>query len=201
MFSHFESHWSNIFLGWEKSTFDNMYVVQPGLERLSAQLEHIRVWRSGQCGDPAQEPLDSWYSPLQQVSSKIITNLNLLQSNDFSEKQLWLRVHQRNEQLSSYICVELANFVLNFSSFSKHFSADERFDGTFQTNIVASSDGSMLYVPPGIFKSTCKIDITWFPFDDQSCDLKFGSWTYNGFKVDKTLALIVQLEESRYMSQ
>ena len=63
------------------------------------------------------------------------------------------------------------------------FSADERFDGTFQTNVVASADGSMLYVPPGIFKSTCKIDITWFPFDDQSCELKFGSWTYNGFKV------------------
>ena len=37
------------------------------------------------------------------------------------------------------------------------FSADERFDGTFQTNIVVSSDGSMLYVPPGIFKSTCKV--------------------------------------------
>ena len=63
------------------------------------------------------------------------------------------------------------------------YSADERFDGTFQTNVVARHDGSMLYVPPGIFKSTCKIDITWFPFDDQSCELKFGSWTYNGFKV------------------
>ena len=64
-----------------------------------------------------------------------------------------------------------------------YYSADERFDGTFQTNIVAAADGSMLYVPPGIFKSTCKIDITWFPFDDQHCELKFGSWTYNGFKV------------------
>ena len=86
-------------------------------------------------------------------------------------------------------------------------SADERFDGTYQTNIVVSNDGSMLYVPPGIFKSTCKvtnfpsegcdfwiatknltwrfiqIDITWFPFDDQKCELKFGSWTYTGFKV------------------
>ena len=28
-----------------------------------------------------------------------------------------------------------------------------------------------------------KIDITWFPFDDQNCDMKFGSWTYDGFKV------------------
>ena len=52
---------------------------------------------------------------------------------------------------------------------------------------MVNSDGSMLYVPPGIFKSTCKIDITWFPFDDQKCDLKFGSWTYTGFKVAQIL--------------
>ena len=28
-----------------------------------------------------------------------------------------------------------------------------------------------------------QIDITWFPFDDQNCEMKFGSWTYTGFKV------------------
>ena len=38
-----------------------------------------------------------------------------------------------------------------------------------------------------MFKSTCKIDITWFPFDDQDCDMKFGSWTYDGYKVDLKL--------------
>ena len=62
-------------------------------------------------------------------------------------------------------------------------SADEAFDGTFPTNVVVSHDGSCSYIPPGIFKSTCKIDITWFPFDDQDCDMKFGSWTYDGYKV------------------
>ena len=36
-----------------------------------------------------------------------------------------------------------------------------------------------------MFKSSCPIDITWFPFDDQSCEMKFGSWTYNGFKVTR----------------
>ena len=49
--------------------------------------------------------------------------------------------------------------------------------------MVVTSTGSCTYIPPGIFKSTCKIDITWFPFDDQDCKMKFGSWTYNGFKV------------------
>lgn len=63
-------------------------------------------------------------------------------------------------------------------------SADEKFDGTYQTNVVVRHNGTCLYVPPGIFKSTCKIDITWFPFDDQNCLMKFGSWTYNGFQVN-----------------
>ena len=63
-------------------------------------------------------------------------------------------------------------------------SADEAFDGTYPTNVVVTSSGSCTYIPPGIFKSTCKIDITWFPFDDQDCKMKFGSWTYNGYKVN-----------------
>nr|QFS21895.1 nicotinic acetylcholine receptor alpha 7 subunit [Periplaneta americana] len=66
-------------------------------------------------------------------------------------------------------------------------SADEGFDGTYPTNVVVRDSGSCLYVPPGIFKSTCKIDITWFPFDDQRCEMKFGSWTYDGFQLDLQL--------------
>ncbi|XP_059487027.1 neuronal acetylcholine receptor subunit alpha-7-like isoform X3 [Neocloeon triangulifer] len=66
-------------------------------------------------------------------------------------------------------------------------SADEGFDGTYPTNVVVRNNGSCLYIPPGIFKSTCKIDITWFPFDDQRCEMKFGSWTYDGFQLDLQL--------------
>ena len=31
------------------------------------------------------------------------------------------------------------------------------------------------------------MDITWFPFDQQSCELKFGTWTYSGTYVNLTL--------------
>ena len=37
-----------------------------------------------------------------------------------------------------------------------------------------------------------QVDITWFPFDDQDCDLKFGSWTYSGWKV-KTNTLFIDV--------
>ena len=62
-------------------------------------------------------------------------------------------------------------------------SASESFDSTYPTNVVVTHEGVCTYIPPGIFMSSCPIDITWFPFDDQNCDMKFGSWTYNGFKV------------------
>jgi len=69
-------------------------------------------------------------------------------------------------------------------------SADEDIDSTFPTNIIVSSPGSCLWVPPGLFLSTCKIDIQWFPFDDQHCKMKFGSWTYDSSGIDLQLQAI-----------
>ncbi|XP_064373529.1 neuronal acetylcholine receptor subunit alpha-7 isoform X1 [Dromaius novaehollandiae] len=63
-------------------------------------------------------------------------------------------------------------------------SADERFDATFHTNVLVNSSGHCQYLPPGIFKSSCYIDVRWFPFDVQKCNLKFGSWTYGGWSLD-----------------
>uniref|UniRef100_A0A0K0DRA6 Neur_chan_LBD domain-containing protein n=1 Tax=Angiostrongylus cantonensis TaxID=6313 RepID=A0A0K0DRA6_ANGCA len=51
-------------------------------------------------------------------------------------------------------------------------SADENFDSTYPVNYVVSHTGHVLQVPPGILKLSCKIDITYFPFDDQMCHLK-----------------------------
>ena len=42
----------------------------------------------------------------------------------------------------------------------------------------------MFWIPPFIFTTTCKLDISLYPFDRQNCEIKFGSWTYDGFKVD-----------------
>lgn len=57
-------------------------------------------------------------------------------------------------------------------------SADERIDSSFPVKVEVRNNGSCKWMPPGIYKSTCKIDIQWFPFDDQICMMKFGSWTY-----------------------
>lgn len=48
------------------------------------------------------------------------------------------------------------------------------------SNVEISSDGSILWSRPGIIQSTCSFDMTDFPYDLQSCELKFGSWSYTG---------------------
>uniref|UniRef100_A0A1A7YNM9 Neurotransmitter-gated ion-channel ligand-binding domain-containing protein n=1 Tax=Iconisemion striatum TaxID=60296 RepID=A0A1A7YNM9_9TELE len=76
-------------------------------------------------------------------------------------------------------------------------SADERFDATFHTNVLVNASGYCQYIPPGILKSTCYIDVRWFPFDVQKCDLKFGSWTHNGWLLDLQM---LDVDTSTYIS-
>lgn len=46
--------------------------------------------------------------------------------------------------------------------------------------------GEIVWKPPALYKSTCEIDVEYFPFDEQSCLMKFGSWTYDGYEVSNT---------------
>ncbi|RCN37736.1 hypothetical protein ANCCAN_16355 [Ancylostoma caninum] len=52
------------------------------------------------------------------------------------------------------------------------FSANEDFDSTFKSNEVVYNTGEVNWVPPGILRASCKMDITYFPFDEQLCHLK-----------------------------
>ena len=44
--------------------------------------------------------------------------------------------------------------------------------------------GIVYWNTPALFKSSCHLDISYFPFDVQRCVLKFGSWSYHGFEID-----------------
>jgi nicotinic acetylcholine receptor len=66
-------------------------------------------------------------------------------------------------------------------------SADESIDSKFATNVVIYHTGIVHWVPLGIYISSCAVNIRWFPFDEQTCRLKFGSWTYDSTKINLTL--------------
>lgn len=54
----------------------------------------------------------------------------------------------------------------------------------FDTMVILHHDGRNEWFAPTEIKSICKIDITFFPFDEQICFLTFGSWTYNSQHLD-----------------
>ena len=45
--------------------------------------------------------------------------------------------------------------------------------------MVVSSDGTVVWVPPVKYSSSCVVDMTQFPFDQQNCVMRFGSWSYD----------------------
>ena len=67
----------------------------------------------------------------------------------------------------------------------KCFSADGDFIVTTMTKAVLHWDGRVVWTPPVIFSSSCEIDVEFFPFDEQACFLKLGSWTHDGYQVCK----------------
>ena len=43
-------------------------------------------------------------------------------------------------------------------------NADGKYEVSFKSNVVVYHDGSMNWVPPAIYKSSCYIDVKFFPF-------------------------------------
>ncbi|XP_007125086.2 acetylcholine receptor subunit delta [Physeter macrocephalus] len=60
-------------------------------------------------------------------------------------------------------------------------------DGSFQIsyscNVLIYPSGYVYWLPPAIFRSSCPISVTYFPFDWQNCSLKFSSLKYTAKEV------------------
>ncbi|XP_053452696.1 acetylcholine receptor subunit delta isoform X1 [Nycticebus coucang] len=71
-------------------------------------------------------------------------------------------------------------------------------DGSFQIsyscNVLVSDSGSVYWLPPAIFHSSCPISVTYFPFDWQNCSLKFSSLKYTAKEI--TLNLKREVEKN-----
>ena len=50
--------------------------------------------------------------------------------------------------------------------------------------VIYDPSGGAFWMPQAILRSSCQFETTYFPFDTQRCKMKFGSWTYDGNKLD-----------------
>ncbi|PAV57982.1 hypothetical protein WR25_04425 [Diploscapter pachys] len=64
-------------------------------------------------------------------------------------------------------------------------NADEQYGKSItQTDVVVDYLGNINWATACLFTSSCPLDIKFYPFDRQTCVLKYGSWAYDGSKID-----------------
>uniref|UniRef100_A0A4W5JIN3 Acetylcholine receptor subunit delta n=1 Tax=Hucho hucho TaxID=62062 RepID=A0A4W5JIN3_9TELE len=64
---------------------------------------------------------------------------------------------------------------------------DAQFQVAYYCNVLIYPDGYVYWLPPAIFRSSCAINVNYFPFDWQNCTLKFTSLTYNAKEITMQL--------------
>ncbi|XP_069812410.1 neuronal acetylcholine receptor subunit alpha-3-like isoform X2 [Dendropsophus ebraccatus] len=84
--------------------------------------------------------------------------------------------------MSQLVKVDEVNQIMETNLWLKHaigvFQVDDK------AKAILKHTGEITWIPPAIFKSSCWIDVTYFPFDYQNCTMKFGSWTYDKAHID-----------------
>ncbi|XP_009874732.1 PREDICTED: neuronal acetylcholine receptor subunit alpha-6 [Apaloderma vittatum] len=137
-------------------------------------------------------PVENVSDPVTVYFEVAITQLtNVDEVNQIMETNLWLR-HIWNDYKLRWNPREYDGIEFVRVPADKIWKPDivlyNNAVGDFQvegkTKALLRYDGMITWTPPAIFKSSCPMDITFFPFDHQNCSLKFGSWTYDKAKID-----------------
>ncbi|XP_040485819.1 acetylcholine receptor subunit epsilon isoform X2 [Ursus maritimus] len=66
---------------------------------------------------------------------------------------------------------------------------DGQFGVAYDANVLVYEGGYVSWLPPAIYRSTCAVEVTYFPFDWQNCSLVFRSQTYSAEEVDFVFAV------------
>ena len=63
-------------------------------------------------------------------------------------------------------------------------------------------DGRVKWDFPMIRQSSCRLDITYFPWDSQACELEFSSWTHSTAELillNKTASGLIETEDGEWL--
>uniref|UniRef100_A0AAX7TGE7 Cholinergic receptor, nicotinic, alpha 2b (neuronal) n=1 Tax=Astatotilapia calliptera TaxID=8154 RepID=A0AAX7TGE7_ASTCA len=142
---------------------------------------------------------NKWSRPVPNISDVVIVKfgLSIAQLIDVDEKNqmmttnVWLKqewndykLRWRPSDYDNVTSIRVPSELIWVPDIVLYNNADGEFAVTHMTKAHLFYTGKIRWVPPAIYKSSCSIDVTFFPFDQQNCKMKFGSWTYDKAKID-----------------
>uniref|UniRef100_A0A667XTW7 Cholinergic receptor, nicotinic, alpha 2a (neuronal) n=1 Tax=Myripristis murdjan TaxID=586833 RepID=A0A667XTW7_9TELE len=142
---------------------------------------------------------NKWSRPARNITDVVIVRfgLSIAQLIDVDEKNqmmttnVWLKqewtdykLQWRPSDFDNVKSIRVPSELIWVPDIVLYNNADGEFAVTHMTKAQLFHTGRVRWVPPAIYKSSCSIDVTFFPFDQQSCKMKFGSWTYDRAKID-----------------
>lgn len=145
--------------------------------------------------NPLIRPVYSYDNPVDVTLSLLITQiLDVDEKNQLIAVECWLTQQWRDVNLQwnpkkyrDVHQVHLPHEWIWKPDIVMFQNADGNFTGQFNTKATLKSSGEVEWSCPMIFRSSCQIDVTYFPYDTQNCSLTFGSWTYDRKEVDLKL--------------
>ncbi|KAK2879150.1 hypothetical protein Q8A67_019941 [Cirrhinus molitorella] len=171
-------------------------------------LEHVKPvisdgWNHAHAEDKLFKKLfigyNKWSRPVRNISDVVIVKfgLSIAQLIDVDEKNqmmttnVWLKQEWNDYKLrwnpsefDNVMSIRVPSEMIWVPDIVLYNNADGEFAVTHMTKAHLFHTGKVSWVPPAIYKSSCSIDVTFFPFDQQNCKMKFGSWTYDKAKID-----------------
>jgi len=54
----------------------------------------------------------------------------------------------------------------------------------WETNAIVTNEGKVSWIPPCKLTSMCHLNLKREPYGENTCSLKFGSWTFDGYTLD-----------------
>ncbi|XP_036862375.2 neuronal acetylcholine receptor subunit alpha-4 isoform X2 [Manis javanica] len=142
---------------------------------------------------------NKWSRPVANISDVVLVHfgLSIAQLIDVDEKNqmmttnVWVKQEWHDYKLrwdpadyENVTSIRIPSELIWRPDIVLYNNADGDFAVTHLTRAHLFHDGRVQWTPPAIYKSSCSIDVTFFPFDQQNCTMKFGSWTYDKAKID-----------------
>uniref|UniRef100_A0A8C4YQ33 Cholinergic receptor nicotinic epsilon subunit n=1 Tax=Gopherus evgoodei TaxID=1825980 RepID=A0A8C4YQ33_9SAUR len=137
---------------------------------------------------PARRPDDT--VPVQIM----LTLTNLISLNEKEETlttNVWLkiewvdyRLNYSNSEFEGIRSLRVPSDMVWLPDIVLENNIDGQFEIAYYANVLVYPGGAMYWLPPAIYRSTCAIEVTYFPFDWQNCSLVFQSQTYSANEVE-----------------